>query len=248
MSQLLLGTGCAVALLIAVSPPAAAHVAVSPATVAPATFSTFTFTVPNEAANDDTIGIDLSLPAGFVLEDAQSVPGWKTVVDTRADRTLSAVHWTGGLIPPHTFASFSIRGRVRVEPGAVAFDVQQHYRRKTEQWTGAPDSAQPAPRVTIQVGTASGRGVGGADPGQASGVAQVPLAARAANSGAAATDSLSRSRADLALILALAALIVTLALIGLTLRRSMTQNRLPDSVPALTDPKARSGESARGKK
>lgn len=236
-ARLSLVAGTSAALLFALSSPAAAHVSVSPESVPVGTFTTFTFTVPNEQADEDTIGIDVSLPRDFLLEGAESVAGWKTVVDTRADGTPVAVHWTGGSIAPHTFAEFSIRGRVGDAPGASPFAVEQRYETTTEEWAGPADSEQPAPTVTVRAAGSPGTSAtAGADPGQASGTEQVPLAGSTSSS-AAGKDSLARSRADLALMLAAAALIVGLALLGLFMRRRMTEERLAVPVQPQTDAK-----------
>ena len=88
---------------------ALAHVTVTPDVFGPNQFGTFTFTVPNESDTEDTIGVDVRLPDGFVLEDAQQVPGWTTVIDKGATGVPTAVHWKGGSLAPGNFATFSLR-------------------------------------------------------------------------------------------------------------------------------------------
>lgn len=257
LSRIVVGASGAVALLLlGVASPASAHVEVSPETVVPGTFTTFTLTVPNEQAEEDTLGIDVSLPNGFLLDSAASLAGWKTVVDTRPDGTAVAVHWSGGHIAPHTFADFALRGRVGEEAGATAFAVQQHYETTTEAWTGPPDSEQPAPTVTVDksasestsesTGESAGESAGSAGGGSGTGAGStttpqsaeggaVPLAG-SAGAPAQAPDALARTRADLALALAAAALIVSLALLGLQMRRRGGQDRLVDPVPDRSAP------------
>lgn len=166
---------------------AAAHVEASPATVAPDAFVTVTFTVPNEREDSPTVGLDLTVPAGFVLETAQQIPGWQTTVDKRADGTPTRVHWSGGQIPVGTFGQFAVRGRTPAGETTLSWPAVQHYPAVTVSWTGGPASAQPAPTLRVARG-----GGGAATP-------TVPLASVPAT--ATGTDPVARSRAALALVL-----------------------------------------------
>ena len=192
-----------------------AHVEISPERVAPGSFGTYTVQVPNERADEDTVSLDLALPEGFLLESAESVPGWRTTVDIRRDGTPVAVHWTGGRLRPHTFGQFAIRGRAPKKPGTVRFPAVQHYETTTESWDGAEDSEHPAPTLVVSRSAAP------------IGTERVPLATPADRGGgdaAAGTDDLARARADLALALALGALAALGGLAALTLlRRRATQ-------------------------
>jgi uncharacterized protein YcnI len=193
----------AVAGVLLPAAPAAAHVEISPASAPVKSFGTYTLTVPNERAGQDTIGLDVTLPAGFVLGDAEQLPGWKTTVDAKSDGTATAVHWTGGRIPPKTFGRFALRGRTPDAGTALAFKAVQRYERESQAWTGAPDSNTPAPLLTV---TADG-----ATPGRA--VTAPPLTAPTAGD-----DALARSRSSLALMLSIAALLA-LALVGMVAGR-----------------------------
>jgi uncharacterized protein YcnI len=180
--------------------PAAAHVEISPASAPVKSFGTYTLTVPNERAGQDTIGLDVTLPAGFILGDAEQLPGWKTTVDANRDGAATAVHWTGGRIPPKTFGRFALRGRTPDAGTALAFKAVQRYERESAAWTGAPDSNTPAPILTVTTGAAT---VGKA-------VTAPPLTATPT----AGDDALARSRSTLALMLSITALLA-LALVGM---------------------------------
>jgi len=124
--RLLRAVPIALAGVVLAAGTAFAHVEISPEQVAAGSFGTYTVQVPNEEADEDTVGLDLTLPAGFLLESAESVPGWRTTVDVRRDGTPFAVHWKGGRLRPHTFGQFAITGRVPKEPGTLRFPAVQH--------------------------------------------------------------------------------------------------------------------------
>jgi uncharacterized protein YcnI len=202
-------------------------VEIDPVSVAPGSFGTYTVQVPNEQPSEDTVGLDLALPAGFLLESAESVPGWRTVVDVRKDGTPVAVHWTGGRLPPHTFGQFAITGRVPRTEGTLRFPAVQHYESGTVAWRGSAGSAHPAPTLVVSrsaTTAASGRvPLAGTDPGTAA-------------VGGARVDSLARARADLALMVGVAALAAVGGLGALTLLRRRTASS-PDR-PPVPDPRA----------
>jgi len=207
----------ALAGLVLAAGAAFAHVEISPQQVAPGSFGTYTVQVPNEKTDEDTVGLDLTIPKGFLLESAESVPGWRTTVDVRRDGTPVAVHWKGGRLAPHTFGQFAITGRVPKEPGTLRFPAVQHYETTNESWDGAEDSEHPAP--TLVVSRSATR----------AGTARVPLASPGDRAGGAAsgTDDLARARADLALSLALTAVVALAGLGTLALLR----RRKPGSRP-----------------
>jgi uncharacterized protein YcnI len=210
--------------------PALAHVEISPEQVAPNTFGTFTIQVPNEHATEDTVGLDVSLPDGFLLESAEQVPGWKATVDTRPDGTPVAVHWKGGHIPPHTFGQFSITGRVSKQPGPLSFPAVQHYETSTESWNGSESSEHPAPTLVVSRSAAT--------PTSGSGKVPKAFATTAPRQDqAGGTDALARSRADLALMLALAALV---AMVGLAVLTLLRRRPAAEGVP---DPPQRAGDA-----
>lgn len=201
--------------------PAVAHVSVAPDTVPPETFTTYTFTVPNEEKAEATIGLDVTVPPGFLLETAEAAPGWTTKVDTRPDGSAGAIHWSGGRLPPHTFAEFAIRGRVGKQPGLLAFPVLQRYETSTVSWTGLPDSDRPAPALTVSDTAASPEQVRGApaSPSTVAGPPQVPPAAETTATTSQGQDDLARSRASLALVLAGAALLIPITTAGMAVLR-----------------------------
>jgi len=219
--------GAAAATLLVVAGPASAHVEVDPPTVSPGTFTTYTFTVPNETDDQDTVGVDVTIPDGFVVEDAAAVPGWRTVVRTRSNGVVSSVRWLGGSIGPHTFGEFSVRGRAPGSAGTLVFPVVQRYDASVVSWTGDSASQTPAPTVAVRARPAAGRGneeaAGQRSTLAPSSVPAAPPTASTASSGDA-EDPLARSRADLALVLVVAVIIGGAGYVVLSVLRRRTRN------------------------
>ena len=97
--------------------PAAAHLSVNPSRIHTGQLADITFSIPN---SDDAIGIDhvtLGIPADFQLDDAEAKPGWTQ------SRTGQAITWSGGNIPKHQYATFSIRGTAPQKVETVLFNV-----------------------------------------------------------------------------------------------------------------------------
>ena len=97
--------------------PAAAHLSVNPSRIHTGQLADVTFSIPNA---DNKIGINhvtLGIPTDFQLDDAEAKPGWTQ------SRTGQAITWSGGLIPRHQFATFSIRGTAPAKVETVLFNV-----------------------------------------------------------------------------------------------------------------------------
>ena len=97
--------------------PAAAHLSVNPSRIHTGQPADVTFSIPNA---DNKIGINhvtLGIPTDFQLDDAEAKPGWTQ------SRTGQAITWSGGLIPRHQFATFSIRGTAPAKVETVLFNV-----------------------------------------------------------------------------------------------------------------------------
>lgn len=250
--RLLTAAGALAAGTVAVAAgPASAHVTVDPAAVAAGQLVQLTFTVPNEQPDQDTIGLDVRLPKGFLLESAQTVPGWTTRVDLSPSKIPTAVHWTGGRSAPKTFVTFAIRGRMPTGGSSALFPATQRYERTVVQWSDAdPASDTAGPTVTLQAD------VKGVDGGS---LPQVPVAPGQAGTGAAAApgagsapgaDALARSRSSLALALGLGALLLGLGSLGASLLLRRDSGRAlprPASGPAgATGPDAPAGNGAGG--
>jgi periplasmic copper chaperone A len=202
MLRVLAAAALTAAALLASVAAASAHVAVTPERSAPGQFLAYTVTVPNELEDQATTAVEVTLPDGFTLEAAQAVPGWTTRVTRKADGSAGRVRWSGGRIPPGTFAAFQLRGRNGDRAATMAWKAVQRYERTTVSWAGAADADTPAATTRV-------------DPAASSGTGQPAAPA------AAGADSLARSRAALAGVLAGTALLVS-AVVALRGRQART--------------------------
>jgi uncharacterized repeat protein (TIGR01451 family) len=209
-----------------------AHVTVTPETAAPGEFLTYTVTVPNEREDQATTEVDLSLPAGFVLDGAQQVPGWHTVIDKAADGVPTAVRWTGGRLPVGTFGTFGVQGRNPRSGSAMRWIAVQRYERTTVRWDGPATSQSPAPVVALSV-TAGG---GSATSGTAGNGAR--SVAGASDSAIPAQDAVARSRADLGLVAGGTALLLVLAAAARRTLRARASGPVPGAAAEAGSPSA----------
>ena len=198
----------ALAVVCALGPalPAAAHVSILPSTATPGEFLVYTASVPNELADQATVEVDLSLPAGFALDSAEQVPGWQTVVTKSQGGVPAQVAWRGGRIPVGTFARFSVQGRNPAAGQSLVWTTRQRYEHVTVMWDGPESAEHPASVVRL---TGAAVGPSPAAPGPATD-ARGPNA-RASGQAGGGADQLARSRAAIALVLAGAALLLALA-------------------------------------
>jgi uncharacterized protein YcnI len=183
-----------------------AHDLVTPAYVVAGSKATVTVLVVNEHELP-TDGLEMRLPAGFVLTAAQDVPGWRTDVQRQADGTASAVRWTGGLVNRNASAEFVVTGNAPPTAGSLIWAVaQKSVGSKT--YIAPPVDVTPFMTVTTSAlpnGTASTKAV--------------PLAASSRPATTPPVDAVARSRATLAMVLA------GLALLGVVAFGSATVGR-----------------------
>ena len=140
------------AMLIAGSAaPAWAHVKVyvEPGwTQAPACgFREFLVQVPNERP-DPTVRVELDIPPGVTVSQAQPVPGWTTAFTTTKG-LISAITWSGQL-NPREFQTFAFLAGTPQTPGVLSWNAHQTYQNgEVVNWTGAPNSDTPHSQTTI---------------------------------------------------------------------------------------------------
>lgn len=199
----------AVAALVAV-PTAAAHVTVNPRDAAAGSFSRFDIRVPSERPDADTTSVSMQLPEGLFFVSFQPKEGWTREVKmekldppvelfgTSYSERVAEVTWSGGKIGPGEFDEFGMSARMPdAEAGtALVFPATQTYSSgEVVRWIGEPDSEAPAPTVTVLA------------------------AAEEGETEAAGETSDDSSRDDVALVVAIAALVAGLVGIGLALFR-----------------------------
>ena len=137
--------------MLALANPAAAHVVVSPEEVTAGDYETLTVSVPTEK-EIPTTEVRVEVPEGFLLSGVQPVPGWEHAFEE--DRgVVTAVTFSGGQIRPREFQQFLVQAQAPEEPGGYPWRATQTYEDgSVVEWTGAPDSEEPASVVEVVSG------------------------------------------------------------------------------------------------
>lgn len=160
------------ALLIAAATPAGAHVTVQPNEAPAGAFFRFVVRVPNEQDEADTTKVEVDFPDDLVFVSFQPKDGWDYKVTMKTldepieafgaeiTEVIDTVKWSGGTISPHEFDEFGFSARVPEEEGALEFAAFQTYSNgDVIEWTGGPDSEEPAARVSVvDLGAEEGEG------------------------------------------------------------------------------------------
>src|ERR687896_1908249 len=134
--------------MLVMSAPALAHVVVSPEVVTAGDYETLTVSVPTEK-EIPTTNIRVVVPEGFLLSGVQPVPGWEHTFQEDGG-VVSAVTFTGGEIRPREFQQFLLQAQAPEEPGEYPWKAIQTYEDgSVVEWTGPPDSEEPAPVVEV---------------------------------------------------------------------------------------------------
>ena len=145
--------------VLAVSTPAWAHVVVSPEEVAAGDYATLTVSVPTEK-EVPTTEIRVEVPEGFLLSGVQPVPGWEHAFEEDGG-VVTAVTWSGGEIGPREFQQFPVSAQAPEEPGQYAWRAIQTYEDgSVVEWTGPPDSEEPASVIEVSQESAEAAGHG----------------------------------------------------------------------------------------
>ena len=145
------GAVVGVGAMLALANPAAAHVVVSPEEVTAGDYETLTVSVPTEK-EVPTTEIRVEVPEGFLFSGVQPVPGWEHAFEE--DRgVVTAVTFSGGQIRPREFQQFLVQAQAPEEPGGYPWRATQTYEDgSVVEWTGAPDSEEPASVVEVVSG------------------------------------------------------------------------------------------------
>jgi len=157
--------------ILAVSSTAWAHVVVSPEEVTAGEYETLTVSVPTEK-EIPTTEVRVEVPEGFLLSGVQPVPGWEHAFEEDGG-VVTAVKFSGGEIGPREFQQFFLQAQAPEEPGAYPWKATQTYEDgSTVEWTGAPDSEEPASVVEVVSGGSADAG-SSPEPSEASASQQV---------------------------------------------------------------------------
>ena len=205
----LLIVSVAVALLGAPA-AAVAHVQVTPGEAAPDDAVRFEVLVPNED-DKDTIEVDLQVPPGVLPFSYEDTPGWERELQTAGDGSVEVIRWTGR-VEPEGFVRFSFLAATPPKPGTIAWKALQTYEGgEVVRWIGDEGSEYPAAFTEVSA-SASKTNAGGEGEG---GGAKRPTAEPVV----ATSSSEESGRDGLTLGLAIAALLLGIVAVGLSVRR-----------------------------
>ena len=155
---------------------ASAHISVSPEQAVLRESTEFTITVPAEGGLTTNL-VRVLFPAQVSVYAVADAPGWTTRVLRRADGRLRGAEWTGGLIPPNRYATFTVLGTPFEEGTSVWRSEQGTTNGKLKRWTGppeidgevapetGPDAPGPAWAVDITAEPVAAAGGGTSDTG-----------------------------------------------------------------------------------
>jgi uncharacterized protein YcnI len=201
----------------ALAAPAAAgaHAVITPGASRPAELQRYTLVVPTERPVPTT-AVSIKVPAGIDFLLVEQTPGWKAKLEKRGGKP-DVVRFTGGSIPPDFFASFHLIARNPVEQGTLLWKVDQRYEDgQSVLWAGPPSSDTSGPRTTITEQAVPSDVMDVESGTQAAGGGGAPAPAKPA--APRVTASGSSGRADVALGLAGAALLLALAGLAAAIR------------------------------
>jgi uncharacterized protein YcnI len=124
-----------------ISTSAQAHVTVKPTEAAPASYQTFTVSVPNEKAQPTT-RIKLLIPSGLDNVTPTQKPGWAINIEKKTNDSITAITWSGGDIDEGLRDDFTFSAKLPVAPGNIEWKAYQTYADGTVVAWDQPDSSE----------------------------------------------------------------------------------------------------------
>jgi uncharacterized protein YcnI len=166
----------AVALVLLLVTPAAAHVTANPREVPAGGFTVLTFRVPTERSDANTTKIEITFPedAPFRFVSVKPKEGWTHTEEMRPLETpieaegesvteaLSKITWEGGKIAPGEFDEFDVSVGPVPDVDTLVFKAVQTYDSgEVVRWidpvvAGEAEPEHPAPTVTVTKGDEEG--------------------------------------------------------------------------------------------
>ena len=175
----------ALAAVLAVAPPAAAHVTVSPGEATADSYALLDFTVPHGCEESPTTSLAVKVPEGINAATPQAVPGWTVAKrmqrldpplddghgGTVAER-VDTVTWTGGPLPADQLTRFALSVRLPAAAGeTLAFPVVQTCEEGETGWIEVAGEGEdhealehPAPLLALLPAEAAGEETGDSGP------------------------------------------------------------------------------------
>ena len=142
-------------LLLALAPPAGAHVELEPGEAVAGSTTTLTFSFHHGKDGTATTGLSVQLPEGASVVDVPAKDGWTSSLDDGG----SVVTWTGGSVPDGTEAAFTVTVRLPDAAGVALFPTIQTTGAGELAWISADEGESeddhPAPRLVLTPGQSS---------------------------------------------------------------------------------------------
>lgn len=124
-----------------ISTSAQAHVTIKPTEAAPASYQTFTVSVPNEKAQPTT-RIKLLIPSSVENVTPTQKPGWVIDTEKNTDDAITSITWSGNNIDEGLRDDFTFSAKLPVTPGNIEWKAYQTYADGTVVAWDQPDSSE----------------------------------------------------------------------------------------------------------
>ena len=139
------------AFLLAASAPASAHVTVAQSGAVAGSHSVVTFRIGHGCADSPTTALRIEIPQSVTMANPQPKPGWTLTID-HTGKQVSAIAWSGSLLPADEFDEFSVMMKLPAQAGAIAFPATQTCVKGVEHWSEPKGSQHPVPTLTLTPG------------------------------------------------------------------------------------------------
>jgi len=167
IAKAILGTLAAAAAIITVSSPVSAHAGIQlyGAKATAGGYGAFFVRIPHGCEKQATDIVEVSIPAGFASVRPQLIAGWTAETIKDAAGIVTAVKWSGGLLPDSQFADFGVNVKYPATAGKYPIPVIQYCGTKTAAWVQVAAEGQdshslryPAPVLTVEAKADHGHG------------------------------------------------------------------------------------------
>jgi uncharacterized protein YcnI len=141
MTEILNRTALAGAIVMMIAASAQAHVTISPNQSMAGATEKYVMRVPTES-KVATVGAELQVPEGVIVEAVAVPNGWKYEVKRENDRIVTII-WTMN-IPPGEFAEFAFVARNPRDKTELVWGLKQKFADgKVEEFTKGPNGIRP---------------------------------------------------------------------------------------------------------
>jgi hypothetical protein len=93
--------------------------------------------------------LEVRLPMGLTLNSVEQKPGWRSELVRDTSGAVTGIRWLGELAPME-FAEFGILATNPQRPSVLEWNATEVLVDGSRiEWSGPPQSARPAPRVSL---------------------------------------------------------------------------------------------------